>query len=94
MNPTAMQKSTQARDILAEETDMYFKQDQDIDVTLENIDTRINAADPGGSGGLRISRNAGGCARVIGARPFSDYRATGIEMKRNALRHIGNHHLQ
>ena len=23
---------------------MYFKQDQDIDVTLENIDTRINAA--------------------------------------------------
>ena len=39
-----MQKSTQARDILAEETDMYFKQDQDIDVTLENIDTRINAA--------------------------------------------------
>ena len=44
VDPTAMQKSTQARDIIAEETDMYFKQDQDIDVTLENIDTRINAA--------------------------------------------------
>ena len=44
VDPTAMKTSTQARDIIAEETDMYFKQDQDIDVTLENIDTRINAA--------------------------------------------------
>ena len=44
VDPTAMQKSTQAKDIVKEETDMYFKQDQDIDVTLENIDTRVNAA--------------------------------------------------
>lgn len=44
VDPTALQKSTQARDIIAEETDMYFKQDQDIDVTLENLDRRINEA--------------------------------------------------
>lgn len=44
VDPTALQKSTQARDIITEETDMYFKQDQDIDVTLENLDRRINEA--------------------------------------------------
>ena len=27
-----------------EESDMYFKMDQDIDTTLANIDSRINAA--------------------------------------------------
>lgn len=44
VDPGALQKSAQARDIMIEETDMYFKQDQDIDVTLQNIDTRIDAA--------------------------------------------------
>lgn len=36
--------TSQARDIIAEETDMYFKQDQDIDTTLQNMDTRIDEA--------------------------------------------------
>lgn len=31
VDPTALQLTSQARDIIAEETDMYFKQDQDID---------------------------------------------------------------
>lgn len=44
VDPSALQLSTQARDIIAEETDMYFKQDQDIDTTLQNMDTRIDAA--------------------------------------------------
>lgn len=44
VDPTALQPSAQARDIIAEETDMYFKMDQDIDVTLQNLDSRINAA--------------------------------------------------
>lgn len=44
VDPSALQKSSQIRDILIEETDMYFKEDQDIDVTLENLDRRINAA--------------------------------------------------
>ena len=44
VDPGALQKSTQARDIIAEETDMYFKQDQDIDVTLQNLDSRIDEA--------------------------------------------------
>lgn len=44
VDPTALQKSAQARDILIEEADMYFKMDQDIDVTLANIDSRIDAA--------------------------------------------------
>ena len=43
-DPSALQKSAQARDILMEESDMYFKMDQDIDTTLANIDSRINAA--------------------------------------------------
>ena len=44
VDPTALQLTSQARDIIAEETDMYFKQDQDIDLTLENMDTRIDEA--------------------------------------------------
>lgn len=44
VDPTALQKSSQARDIIAEETDMYFKQGQDIETTLQNIDKRIDAA--------------------------------------------------
>ena len=44
VDPAALQKSAQARDILMEESDMYFKMDQDIDTTLANIDSRINAA--------------------------------------------------
>lgn len=44
VDPTALQPSAQARDIIAEETDMYFKMDQDIDVTLQNLDSRIDAA--------------------------------------------------
>ncbi len=44
VDPSALQKATQARDIIKEETDMYFKMDQDIDTTLENMDTRIDAA--------------------------------------------------
>ena len=44
VDPSAIQRSSQARDIIIEETDMFFKMDQDITVTLENIDTRINAA--------------------------------------------------
>lgn len=44
VDPGALQKSTQARDIIAEETDMYFKQDQDIDVILQNLDSRIDEA--------------------------------------------------
>lgn len=43
-DPTALQPSAQARDIIAEETDMYFKEDQDLDLTLENIDSRIDQA--------------------------------------------------
>ena len=43
-DPNAFQKSAQARDIVIEETDMYFKQGQDVDVTLQNIDRRINEA--------------------------------------------------
>lgn len=44
VDPTALQLTSQARDIIAEETDMYFKQDQDIDTTLQNMDTRIDEA--------------------------------------------------
>lgn len=44
VDPGALQKSTKARDIIAEETDMYFKQDADLDTMLENIDRRINEA--------------------------------------------------
>jgi multiple sugar transport system substrate-binding protein len=44
VDPAALQITSQASDILTEETDMYFKMGQDIDVTLENLDTRINAA--------------------------------------------------
>ncbi|MDO4521858.1 MAG: sugar ABC transporter substrate-binding protein [Eubacteriales bacterium] len=44
VDPSALQLATQARDILIEETDMFFKMDQDIDVTVENLDTRIDAA--------------------------------------------------
>lgn len=44
VDPAALQYATQAGDILTEETDMYFKMDQDIDVTLQNIDSRINEA--------------------------------------------------
>lgn len=44
VDPTALQLSSQARDIIAEETDMYFKEDQDLDVTLQNMDTRIDEA--------------------------------------------------
>ena len=44
VDPGALQLSSQARDIIAEETDMYFKEDQDLDVTLQNMDTRINEA--------------------------------------------------
>ena len=44
VDPGALQKSTQARDIIIEEADMYFKQDQDIDVTLQNLDSRIDEA--------------------------------------------------
>ena len=44
VDPTALQFTSQARDIIAEETDMYFKQDQDIDTTLQNMDTRIDEA--------------------------------------------------
>lgn len=44
VDPTALQLTSQARDIIAEETDMYFKQDQDIDTTLQNMDTRIDGA--------------------------------------------------
>lgn len=44
VDPGALQKSTQARDIIAEETDMYFKMDADLDTTLSNIDRRINEA--------------------------------------------------
>lgn len=43
-DPNAFQKSAQARDIVIEETDMYFKEGQDVDVTLQNIDRRINEA--------------------------------------------------
>lgn len=44
VDPAALQYATQAGDILTEETDMYFKMDQDIDVTLQNLDSRINEA--------------------------------------------------
>lgn len=44
VDPGALQLSSQARDIIAEETDMYFKMDQDLDLTLGNIDSRIDAA--------------------------------------------------
>lgn len=44
VDPGALQKSAQARDIIKEETDMYFKMDQDIDTTLQNLDSRIDAA--------------------------------------------------
>ena len=44
VDPSAIQKSAQARDIIKEETDMFFKMDQDIDTTLENLDRRIDAA--------------------------------------------------
>lgn len=44
VDPSALQKTSQATDILVEETDMFFKQDQDIDKTLGNIDQRINQA--------------------------------------------------
>ncbi len=44
VDPAALQKSAQSRDILIEETDMFFKMGQDVDTTLANIDTRINAA--------------------------------------------------
>ena len=44
VDPTALQLTSQARDIISEETDMYFKQDQDIDTTLQNMDTRIDEA--------------------------------------------------
>lgn len=44
VDPSALQKTAKGRDIVIEETDMYFKQDQDLDQTLENIDRRINEA--------------------------------------------------
>ena len=44
VDPAALQIATQAGDILTEETDMFFKMDQPIDVTLENLDRRIDAA--------------------------------------------------
>ncbi len=44
VDPGAIQKSAQARDIIKEETDMFFKMDQDIDTTVKNIDSRIDEA--------------------------------------------------
>lgn len=46
VDPTALQLTSQARDIIAEETDMYFKQDQDIDTTLQNMDTCLHGNAP------------------------------------------------
>lgn len=44
VDPSALQYATQAGDIVVEETDMFFKMDQDIDVTLQNIVSRVNEA--------------------------------------------------
>lgn len=43
VDPKSMQKSSQIQDILVEETDLYYKMDQDLDLTLTNIDNRANA---------------------------------------------------
>ncbi|WP_070000401.1 ABC transporter substrate-binding protein [Cellulosilyticum sp. I15G10I2] len=42
VEPTALQKSTKCGDIMTEESDKFFKDGQDINVTLENIDKRCN----------------------------------------------------
>ena len=38
--PLALQKSSKCQDILTEETDMFFKDGQPVDVTIQNIQTR------------------------------------------------------
>ena len=40
--PMALQRSSMCQDVLTEETDMFFKDGQPIDVTLQNIEERTN----------------------------------------------------
>ena len=40
--PLALQKSSKCQDILTEETDLFFKDGQPLDVTMQNIQTRSN----------------------------------------------------
>ncbi len=44
VDPAAIEKTFQCTDIFNEEKDMYYKSGQDIDLTLENIDSRIDKA--------------------------------------------------
>lgn len=44
VDPAAVQKTFQCTDIFNEEKDMYYKSGQDIDTTLQNIDSRIDKA--------------------------------------------------
>jgi multiple sugar transport system substrate-binding protein len=40
--PSALQKTTKCGDILTEETDLFFKDGQPLDVTMQNVQNRIN----------------------------------------------------
>ncbi|MDI9520286.1 MAG: sugar ABC transporter substrate-binding protein [Bacillota bacterium] len=40
--PLALQKSSKCQDVMTEETDMFFKDGQPLDITLKNVQDRVN----------------------------------------------------